>query len=66
MGDDFRMLVVGDKLIAAARREPPHVIGDANPKGGFYTSNFNGGCRLMSMKEAMDRGLISINATPKR
>jgi cyanophycin synthetase len=28
MGDDFRMLVVGDKLIAAARREPPHVIGD--------------------------------------
>ena len=27
-GHDFRMLVVGDKLIAAARREPPHVIGD--------------------------------------
>ena len=27
-GDDFRMLVVGDKLIAAARREPPHVLGD--------------------------------------
>lgn len=28
MGNDFRMLVVGDKLVAAARREPPHVIGD--------------------------------------
>jgi cyanophycin synthetase len=27
-GDDYRMLVVGGKLIAAARREPAHVIGD--------------------------------------
>lgn len=27
-GDDYRMLVVGDRLIAAARREPAHVIGD--------------------------------------
>lgn len=27
-GHDFRLLVVGDKLVAAARREPPHVIGD--------------------------------------
>jgi len=27
-GSDFRMLVVGDKLVAAARREPPQVIGD--------------------------------------
>jgi len=27
-GDDFRLLVVGDKLVAAARREPPNVIGD--------------------------------------
>ncbi|HCY64016.1 MAG TPA: cyanophycin synthetase [Oxalobacteraceae bacterium] len=27
-GHDFRLLVVGDKLIAAARREPPLVIGD--------------------------------------
>lgn len=27
-GHDFRMLVVGDKVIAAARRDPPHVIGD--------------------------------------
>ncbi|MET1491047.1 acetate--CoA ligase family protein, partial [Uliginosibacterium paludis] len=27
-GHDFRMLVVGDKLVAAARREPPLVIGD--------------------------------------
>ncbi|WP_312183165.1 cyanophycin synthetase, partial [Massilia timonae] len=27
-GHDYRLLVVGDKLVAAARREPPQVIGD--------------------------------------
>ena len=27
-GCDFRLLVVGDKLVAAARREPPQVVGD--------------------------------------
>lgn len=27
-GNDFRLLVVGDKLVAVARREPPTVIGD--------------------------------------
>ncbi len=27
-GNDFRLLVVGDKLIAAARRDPPKVVGD--------------------------------------
>ncbi len=27
-GFDFRLLVVGDQLVAAARREPPQVIGD--------------------------------------
>ncbi|CAM3939686.1 cyanophycin synthetase [Roseateles saccharophilus] len=27
-GSDYRLLVIGDKLIAAARRDPPHVIGD--------------------------------------
>jgi cyanophycin synthetase len=27
-GHDFRMLVIGNKLIAAARRDPPNVIGD--------------------------------------
>jgi cyanophycin synthetase len=27
-GNDFRLLVVGDKLVAASRRDPPHVIGD--------------------------------------
>jgi cyanophycin synthetase len=27
-GADYRLLVVGDKLVAAARRDPPHVIGD--------------------------------------
>ncbi len=28
-GYDFRLLVVGNQLVAAARRDPPHVIGDA-------------------------------------
>jgi cyanophycin synthetase len=27
-GSDFRLLVIGDKLVAAARREPAHVVGD--------------------------------------
>jgi cyanophycin synthetase len=27
-GDDYRMLVVGNRLVAAARREPAHVIAD--------------------------------------
>jgi cyanophycin synthetase len=27
-GNDFRLLVVGDKLVAAARRDPPTVVGD--------------------------------------
>ncbi|MDP1955205.1 MAG: cyanophycin synthetase [Polaromonas sp.] len=27
-GDDFRLLVVGNKLVAASRREPPQVLGD--------------------------------------
>ena len=27
-GQDYRMLVVGNKLIAAARRDPPQIIGD--------------------------------------
>jgi cyanophycin synthetase len=27
-GNDFRLLVVGDRLVAAARRDPPNVIGD--------------------------------------
>ncbi|MDD2608126.1 MAG: cyanophycin synthetase [Giesbergeria sp.] len=28
-GHDYRLLVVGDHLVAAARREPPQVLGDA-------------------------------------
>nr|WP_314540309.1 cyanophycin synthetase [uncultured Massilia sp.] len=27
-GHDYRLLVIGNKLIAAARRDPPHVVGD--------------------------------------
>ncbi len=29
-GNDFRLLVVGNKLIAAARRDPPQVVGDGD------------------------------------
>lgn len=28
-GADYRLLVIGDKVIAAARREPPYVVGDS-------------------------------------
>ncbi len=31
-GDDHRMLVIGGKLVAAARRRPAHVIGDGKSK----------------------------------
>ncbi|MFZ4482340.1 MAG: cyanophycin synthetase family protein, partial [Rhodoferax sp.] len=27
-GNDFRLIVVGDKMVAAARRDPPKVVGD--------------------------------------
>jgi cyanophycin synthetase len=27
-GSDYRLLIVGNRLVAAARRDPPHVIGD--------------------------------------
>jgi len=27
-GSDFRLLIVGDKLVAAARREPAHIVGN--------------------------------------
>jgi D-alanine-D-alanine ligase-like ATP-grasp enzyme len=27
-GHDFRLLVIGNKLVAAARRDPPQVVGD--------------------------------------
>src|SRR5690606_27331100 len=29
-GHDFRLLVVGDRLVAAARRDPPSVVGDGS------------------------------------
>lgn len=29
-GHDFRLLVVGDRLVAAARRDPPQVVGDGS------------------------------------
>jgi hypothetical protein len=27
-GHDYRLLVIGNRLVAAARRDPPHVVGD--------------------------------------
>ena len=30
VGSDYRILIVGDKLVAAARREPPLVVGDGS------------------------------------
>ena len=30
VGSDYRVLIVGDKLVAAARREPPLVVGDGD------------------------------------
>ena len=29
-GNDFRLLVIGDKMVAAARRDPPNVVGDGS------------------------------------
>jgi cyanophycin synthetase len=40
-GSDFRFLVVGRKLVAAARRDPPHVIGDG-VHTGINTSIYPG------------------------
>ena len=37
-GHDYRLLVIGDKLIAAARRDPPLVIGDGTHSDGHATS----------------------------
>jgi cyanophycin synthetase len=38
-GQDFRLLVVGDQLVAAARREPPQVLGDGErtPCASWWT-----------------------------
>ena len=40
-GDDHRMLVVGNKLIAAARRDPPQVIGDGIHSIGQLVARIN-------------------------
>jgi cyanophycin synthetase len=40
-GHDFRLLVVGDKLVAAARRDPPQVIGDGNQTIGQLVKAIN-------------------------
>ena len=34
-GHDYRLLVVGDKMVAAARREPPQVIGTTGNVGSY-------------------------------
>lgn len=40
-GSDYRLLVVGDKLVAAARRDPPHVIGDGVQTVGQLVDKVN-------------------------
>jgi cyanophycin synthetase len=40
-GQDYRMLVVGNKLIAAARRDPPQVIGDGVHSVGQLVEQIN-------------------------
>ena len=50
----------------AYRWKPPHVAGDPNPKGGFYTSNYAGGCGMVSMKEALTLGIVTVNPSAPR
>jgi hypothetical protein len=38
----------------------PHAVGDANPAGGFYSTNSAGSCRLISMKKAIEAGLVTV------
>jgi cyanophycin synthetase len=40
-GDDHRLLVVGDRLVAAARRESPNVIGDGMHTVGELVATMN-------------------------
>ena len=40
-GHDYRLLVVGDKLVAAARRDSPHVIGDGIHSIGELVAEVN-------------------------
>ncbi|ARO88859.1 cyanophycin synthetase [Nitrosospira lacus] len=40
-GHDYRMLVVGNKLIAAARRDPPEVMGDGTHSIGQLVEQLN-------------------------
>lgn len=40
-GDDYRLLVVGNQLVAAAWREPAHVIGDGNSTIGQLIDEIN-------------------------
>lgn len=44
-GHDFRLLVVGDALIAAARRDPPHVFGDGTHTIGALVEKINSDSR---------------------
>jgi len=40
-GDDYRLLVIGGRLAAAARREPAHVIGDGRSTIGELVAEVN-------------------------
>lgn len=48
----------GDKL---KRWKGPHVVGDPDGKGGFYASNYNGGCVPRSLKDAIDSGVARLS-----
>lgn len=44
-GHDFRLLVVGDTLVAAARRDPPHVFGDGKQTINALVAKINSDSR---------------------
>jgi hypothetical protein len=39
---------------------PAHTVGEANPKGGFYSNTFGGGCRKIGLSEAIAKGAVTI------
>ena len=41
-GNDFRLLVVGNKLVAAARRDPPQIVGDGKQTVRQLVDQVNG------------------------
>ncbi len=44
-GESFRLLVVGDRVVGASRREPTHVLGDGRPSVAKSAAGTNGPAR---------------------